>query len=226
MPKAGATTVSNYLDQLPAERRKTMEVVRKLVNQSLPAGYEEGILFGMVAWYVPLSRFAKTYNGQPLSVACLAVQKDYTSLYLTGCYGDERARARLEAAYAKAKMKLNMGKSCLRFRSLDELLVPAVEEALGAVSPQALIDTHERAHSPEARAARRAAKTAPAPAKKAPAKKAPAAPAKKAPAAPTKKPPAAPAKKAPAPAKKAAPSKKPPAAKKAPAAKKKASAKK
>lgn len=206
MPKAGATTVSNYLDQLPAERRKTMEVVRKLVNQSLPAGYEEGILFGMVAWYVPLSRFAKTYNGQPLSVACLAVQKDYTSLYLTGCYGDERARARLEAAYAKAKMKLNMGKSCLRFRSLDELLVPAVEEALGAVSPQALIDTHERAHSPEARAARRAAKTAPA------AKKAPASAKKTAPASAKKTAPAA--KKAPAPAKKA------------PAAKKKASAKK
>ncbi len=206
MPKAGATTVSNYLDQLPAERRKTMEVVRKLVNQSLPAGYEEGILFGMVAWYVPLSRFAKTYNGQPLSVACLAVQKDYTSLYLTGCYGDERARARLEAAYAKAKMKLNMGKSCLRFRSLDELLVPAVEEALGAVSPQALIDTHERAHSPEARAARRAAKTAPA------AKKAPAKAKKTAPASAKKTAPAA--KKAPAPAKKA------------PAAKKKASAKK
>lgn len=206
MPKAGATTVSNYLDQLPAERRKAMEVVRKLVNQSLPAGYEEGILFGMVAWYVPLSRFAKTYNGQPLSVACLAVQKDYTSLYLTGCYGDERARARLEAAYAKAKMKLNMGKSCLRFRSLDELLVPAVEEALGAVSPQALIDTHERAHSPEARAARRAAKTAPA------AKKAPASAKKKAPASAKKTAPAA--KKAPAPAKKA------------PAAKKKASAKK
>jgi hypothetical protein len=203
MAKAGAATVADYLDHLPPERRKTMEVVRKLVNKSLPRGYEEGILYGMVAWYVPLSRFADTYNGQPLSVACLAVQKDYTSLYLTGCYGDERARARLEAAYAKAKMKLNMGKSCLRFRSLDEVLVPAVEEALGAVSVEALVDMHERAHSPEARAARRAAKKAPAgDAKKGSAKKAAPAAAKKA--APAKKSPA-PAKKSPTPKKAAKP---------------------
>ena len=81
--------------------------------------------YGMISYVVPLERFPTTYNGQALAVASLANQKRHMALYLMGVYGDEDAAAWLQEPWAATGKKLDMGKSCLRFRRLDDLAGPA-----------------------------------------------------------------------------------------------------
>src|SRR5688572_17403916 len=89
MVTSSARTVDEYIASLPDDRREAVEAVRAVVRDNLPAGYREGMQFGMIAWYVPLERFPDTYNGQPLGLAGLASQKNYMSLYLNTVYGDQ-----------------------------------------------------------------------------------------------------------------------------------------
>jgi hypothetical protein len=100
----------------------------------------------MISWVVPLARFPNTYNGQPLGVLALAAQKNYLSLYLLGLYGDSRHRRWFESAYRATGKRLDMGKSCLRFRSPDDLPLDVVGQAIGRVGVDALIAMHEAAH--------------------------------------------------------------------------------
>ena len=97
----------------------------------------------MISWIVPLSRFLKTYNDQPLAVASLAAQKNYTSLYMLGCYMDPKRRERLTKAFARAGKTLDMGKSCLRFKTLDQLALGAVGDAIASVDVEELIHFYE-----------------------------------------------------------------------------------
>jgi hypothetical protein len=88
MVSSDARTPDELIAALPPDRREAMTRVRELVNANLPTGFEEGIEFGMIAWYVPLERFPDTYNGHPLGLAALASQKQYMSLYLNAVYSD------------------------------------------------------------------------------------------------------------------------------------------
>lgn len=88
MVTSNAQTVDEYIAALPEDRRAAVEAVRNVVRENLPDEYHEGMLFGMIGWYVPLERFPDTYNGQPLGLAALASQKNYMSLYLNTVYGD------------------------------------------------------------------------------------------------------------------------------------------
>jgi uncharacterized protein YdhG (YjbR/CyaY superfamily) len=141
-----AATVEQYLAQLPPDRRAVVATVRDHVNAHLPAGYVEGMGYGMIGWTVPLARYPDTYNGQPLCYAGLAAQKHAYSLYLMGCYMDSAEDQALRAAYAQAGKKLDMGKSCLRFKSLDGLLLDAVGRAVAALPVDAFIARHEAVH--------------------------------------------------------------------------------
>ena len=123
MVSSKAQTVDDYLAELPPERRAVVAAVRDHVNRHLPPGYVEAMGYGMIGWSVPLSRYPDTYNGQPLGYVGLAAQKNAYSLYLMGCYMDSADDLALRAAYAKAGRKLDMGKCCLRFKSLDGLLL-------------------------------------------------------------------------------------------------------
>lgn len=197
MNARGATTVEAYLAQLPADRRDAVSKVREVVNTNLPAGFEEGIQYGMIGWYVPLARYPETYNGQPLAIAGLASQKGYMALYLMAVYGDPATATWFRRAFAAAGKKLDMGKSCVRFKSLDALPLDVIGETIRRVSLESFLGHYEDARASSKRikppAKKAAAAKKAAPARKAPVKRA--APAKKAP--PTKKP-APPAKKAPA----------------------------
>jgi uncharacterized protein YdhG (YjbR/CyaY superfamily) len=199
MVSSKATTVAKYLAELPPDRRAAIAKVRETILANLPEGYEEGMQFGMIGYCVPLSRFPNTYNGQPIGIAALASQKQYMALYLMSVYGDPKTEAWFRDAFAKAGKKLDMGKSCVRFKKLEDLPLDVIGQTIARVSVDQLIAQVEAVHGSarKARAKTTAAKKAPA--KKAPAKKAPAkkAPAKKAAAkkTPAKK---APAKKAPA----------------------------
>jgi hypothetical protein len=180
MVSSKATTVAKYLAELPADRRAAISRVRDTILANLPEGYEEGMQYGMIGYYVPLSRFGDTYNGQPAGIAALASQKQYMALYLMTVYGDPKTEAWFRGAFAKAGKKLDMGKSCVRFKTLEDLPLSVIGETIARVGVDEFL-AKMQAVKGSARKARAAKK---APAKKTPAKKASAkkAPAKKAPA--------------------------------------------
>lgn len=138
MVTSKATTVDEYLAELPADRRAVVESVRALVNRHLPAGYQETMSWGMISWEIPLARFPDTYNRQPLAFVALAAQKNHYALYLMCVYADSDAEQTLRAAYAKAGRKLDFGKSCLRFKQRDDLL----DEVVGRLIASTPVDTH------------------------------------------------------------------------------------
>ncbi|GAA0261088.1 DUF1801 domain-containing protein [Saccharothrix mutabilis subsp. mutabilis] len=117
--RSQASTVEAYLDELPADRREAVAAVRAVVLANLPEGYEEAMAWGMITYSVPLSRSGKTYNGQPLGYVALAAQKNHLSLYLMGVYGDREQEFRAE--FEATGRKLDMGRSCVRFRKADDL---------------------------------------------------------------------------------------------------------
>jgi hypothetical protein len=149
-----ATTVEQYLASLPADRRAALEQVRRTVNANLPAGYEEGIEFGMICWYVPLSRYPDTYNKRPLGIAALASQKQYMALYLNGVYGDPKLASWFAKAFAAAGKKLDMGKSCVRFKSIDALPLDVIGETIAKVPVDTYIAGYEKARGKPAKTAR------------------------------------------------------------------------
>ena len=131
MARSNAKTPAAYLKELPADRRREVARVREMVRKHLPAGYRETMNWGMITYEVPLDRHPKTYNGQPLCFAGLAAQKNYLSLYLMPV--DDSALAPLKAAFEKAGKKLDMGKSCIRFKRADDLPLDALGAEIAAV---------------------------------------------------------------------------------------------
>ena len=139
-----APTPEAYLDELPQERRSALAAVRAVVLDHLPGGFDETMQHGMISYVVPLERFPNTYNGQPLVTASLANQKRHMAVYLLGIYGDEDTRSWFGERWAETGKRLDMGKSCLRFRSLDDLALDVVGEAIGRTTVDDLIASHER----------------------------------------------------------------------------------
>ncbi|MBD8870905.1 DUF1801 domain-containing protein [Nocardioides donggukensis] len=142
-----ATLVEEYLDELPEDRRAAVSIVRDLVNENLPEGYQEAMGFGMITWGIPLETYPDTYNKQPLQVLALASQKNYMALYLMGIYADEGLEDWFREQYAERGLKLDMGKSCVRFRRLDQLHLEAVAEVVRRVPPQEFIAVYEAARA-------------------------------------------------------------------------------
>jgi hypothetical protein len=139
MASSHAATPAAYLKELPADRRREVSRVRAVVRKHLPAGYRERMNFGMITYEVPLERYPDTYNGQPLCYAGIAAQKNHLSLYLMPVYGDPKAAARLKAAFKDAGLKLDMGKSCIRFKRADDLPLDAIGELVAAVPVERFI---------------------------------------------------------------------------------------
>lgn len=127
------STVSEYLAAQPADRRAALNEVRRAINRALPAGYQEGIQWGMISWFVPLSKYPAGYGGdpkQPLPLISLASQKSYLALHLICLYGKPELREWFQAQYQKSGKKLDMGKGCLRFKSVPDLALDVVAAAL------------------------------------------------------------------------------------------------
>lgn len=143
MAASKATTVREYLDGLPPERRDTLTAVRKVILDNLPAGYTETMGFGMIAYGVPLSRFPDTYNGQPLCYAALAAQKNYCSVYLMRVYGDPKLAAWFREEFKRAGKKLDMGKSCVRFRRPDDLPLDVIARVIASTPIEAYIGFYQ-----------------------------------------------------------------------------------
>lgn len=128
---AEVQTVDQYIQTLEPDRRELVSAIRDTVNANLDSGFEEMIDFGMIAWCVPLERYPDTYNGHPLMYAALASQKRYVSLYLMGIYSDPASSEAFQEEYVTTVgRKPNMGKSCVRFRKLDDVPVDLVGKAI------------------------------------------------------------------------------------------------
>jgi hypothetical protein len=143
MATSDAKTVEQYLEELPDERSEVVSAVRDLILRHLPEGYREAMSWGMICYCVPLERFPNTYNGQPLGYVALAAQKNYYALYLTCVYQDEGKKARLKEAFKASGKRLDMGKSCIRFRRLDDLPLETIGELIADVSVEAFIKHYE-----------------------------------------------------------------------------------
>ena len=143
MVSSKAATPQDYLAELPPERAAEIARVRELVNANLPEGFVETMSWGMISWEMPLEHYPDTYNGQPLVYAGLAAQKNHNALYLNCIYASEARTERLRAAFAAEGKKLDMGKSCIRFKRADQLAQPALAEAIASTPAQAFIAEYE-----------------------------------------------------------------------------------
>jgi hypothetical protein len=144
-----AITVEQYLSRLPADRRQALEAVRQVILENLDEDYEEGIQYGMIGYYVPHRVYPAGYHcdpKQPLPFAGLASQKNYMSLYLMCTYGDSGLSRWFRAAWAKTGKKLDMGKSCVRFKRLDDLALDVIAEAIRRVPARTYIEHCEAAN--------------------------------------------------------------------------------
>ncbi|MBT8489120.1 MAG: DUF1801 domain-containing protein [Gemmatimonadetes bacterium] len=141
--KSEADTVQAYLDELPGDRRQALEKVRATILDNLPEGYEEVMNWGMIAYQVPMEVYPQTYNKQPLMYAALASQKNHMAVYLSGIYADDEARGDFEKAYRATGKRLDVGKSCVRFKRLDDLPLEVIGEAVAAHSIDDFVKTYE-----------------------------------------------------------------------------------
>lgn len=119
--KTEAKSVQTYLNELPEDRKPVIEEVRDVILKNLPDGFEEVMNWGMITYQVPLSVYPDTYNKKPLMYAALASQKNHMSLYLTGIYVNEKRREEFEVAYKATGKRYDVGKSCVRFRKIEDL---------------------------------------------------------------------------------------------------------
>ena len=136
-----ASTVDQYLAALPADRRDALNAVRKAINDNLPDGYEEGIQFGMISWYVPLSLYAAGYGENPkvpLPLICLGSQKSGMVLHFLCFYGHATLSTWFVSDYKKSGRKLDMGKGCVRFKKLDDLAL----DVFGRTSARIPVEEH------------------------------------------------------------------------------------
>lgn len=147
MVQSKAKTVAEYLDELPEDRRAAISKVRAVVRKNLPKGYKERMTYGMISYEIPLDRYPDTYNGQPLCYIGLASQKNHMALYLTNVYGDPKQAKYLAGEFEKAGKKMDMGKSCLRFKKVEDLPLEAIGKIVASTPPEAMIARTERAHA-------------------------------------------------------------------------------
>ena len=139
-----ATTIDDYVAQLPEERKQAIASIRDVILRNLAAGYEEVIAWGMITYQVPISTFADTYNKQPLMYAGVANQKNHFSVYLNGLYFDASYEDDFRAAYQATGKRLDMGKSCLRFRHLEDVPLELIGAEIARLSVADFIQQYQK----------------------------------------------------------------------------------
>lgn len=142
-----AHSVEEYIQSLPVSRQSDVSHLRKIILKNLPKGYEEVMQYGMISYVVPFTIFPDTYNHQPLAYVSLASQKNYISLYLTNIYGDNEAAQWFHDEWKKSGKKKNIGKSCVRFTSLDEIPLDLIEKTVARTSVQEYIEMYKKSRN-------------------------------------------------------------------------------
>ena len=145
--KSNAKTVEEYLKGLPEDRRIAITAIRQVILSNLPKGYEECISYGMIGYVVPHSLYPAGYHCDPklpLPYANLASQKNHIALYLMSVYGDKPTEAWFRQAWQATGKKLDMGKSCVRFKKLEDVPLDVVGQVVARVPVEKYIDRIEK----------------------------------------------------------------------------------
>lgn len=140
------TTPAEYLKSLEPEQRSTLAKVRAAIKRHLPKGYVETMQYGMITYAVPLKLYPAGYLGKkdvPLPFVSLAAQKRHCALYLMNVYGNSELEPWFKAEWKRSGKKLDMGKSCLRFTTVDELALDVVTESIARSPVEAFIARYE-----------------------------------------------------------------------------------
>lgn len=144
-----ATTPQEYIDSLPEDRRKPMEELRKAIKKNLSKEYQECMGYGMLAYVVPLKVYPAGYHcdpALPLGYMNLASQKNFIAVYHMGIYGDKKLLDWFTKEFPKhSKSKLDMGKSCIRFKKMDDIPYKLIGELAGKLSAKEWIECYEKA---------------------------------------------------------------------------------
>ncbi|MEM1002852.1 MAG: DUF1801 domain-containing protein [Bacteroidota bacterium] len=144
-----ATSPEDYISQVPEERQEALKKLRKVIKDNLPEGFEEGITYGMVGYYVPHSIYPKGYHcnpKDPLPFMNFASQKNSVNLYHSGIYSVPEIHDWFVKEYPKyCTRKLDMGKSCIRFKKLDEIPYELIGELCTKLSVDQWINIYEAA---------------------------------------------------------------------------------
>lgn len=142
-----ATSAEDYISQVPEERKETLNKLRQVINDNLPEGFEEGIQYGMIGYYVPHSVYPDGYHCDPktpLPFMSFASQKNSVNLYHSGIYAKKELHDWWVKEYPKhSSRKLDMGKSCVRFKKLDDIPFELIAELAQKMSCQEWIDLYE-----------------------------------------------------------------------------------
>ena len=141
-----AKNVEEYLAALPEDRREAITAIREVILKNLPKGYEEGMQWGMPSYFVPLSAYPSGYNcqpDQPLPFVGFASQKNHMVFYGFCIYMDEELKNRFVADWKKTGKKLDMGKSCVRFKKLEDVPLKVIGDAVKRVPMKKYIKQYE-----------------------------------------------------------------------------------
>jgi hypothetical protein len=135
--------VAEYLTAIEGERGDAVRVVFETVAAAMPEGYALVEWRGAPVWEIPLETYPETYNGNPLAYVSLMAQKNYNSLYLMGLYSDPQSNEKFRQAWKDSGLKLNMGKSCLRFTTLADVNLDLLAETIASIPVDRYVATYE-----------------------------------------------------------------------------------
>lgn len=147
--KYNATSPEDYISQIPEERQDTLKKLRQVIKDNLPKGFEEGMIYKMIGYYVPHSVYPDGYHCDPktpLPFMSFASQKNSVNLYHSGIYAKKELYDWFVNEYPKhSKRKLDMGKSCIRFKKLDDIPFKLIGELTKKMTCEEWIDVYESA---------------------------------------------------------------------------------
>lgn len=141
------TTVKEYINELPEDRRESINKLRKAIKDNLPQGFEEGIGYGMIGYVVPHNLYPAGYHCDPklpLPFLSIASQKNFIALYHMGIYSDDKLLNWFLNEYPKhTAQKLDMGKSCIRFKKTDQIPYKLIGELASKMTVKQWVEKYE-----------------------------------------------------------------------------------
>ena len=144
MIQSKANNIEQYLNELSDDKKEAISIVRQTILENLPEGYDEVMNWGMITYEVPLETYPNTYNGKSLMYAALVSQKNHMAVYLMGCYMVPEVRNEFEKAYKKSGKRFDAGKSCIRFKKIDDLPLDLLGKTIASMDVNEFIELVEK----------------------------------------------------------------------------------
>lgn len=142
-----AKTVDDYISQIPEDRKDPINKLRQVILENIPKGFEEGINYKMIGYYVPHSKYPDGYHCDPklpLPFMNLASQKNFIAVYHSGIYADKKIMDWFLKEYPKhSDRKLDMGKSCIRFKKMEDIPYDLIGKLASKMTVDQWIETYE-----------------------------------------------------------------------------------